>query len=320
MTIADAAVGAGSLDAAPQLALGDVLQVLVDRQLERRAGGRRPLDAAERVARGVGLDRAPCPRGRGSACRRSPRCRRGRVVDADVAEHVRGELPVRVEAPALLHEADAFELQVGDTRAPVPASPAGGRRRTRVPLRMRSTSACRSSASQSSSAPHSDAARLLGVADLGRHRVDRVRVHAVGEHVAVAIEDLAALGRRVDRPQLLALGARRRARRGGRPAGRPAAPRWRPTRAEKTDGGNDEPALQRRAPGVGGLVVGHAKLRLFDLAPATTDCGGGGVGCTRSITDRVARRRARPSAAVRWRAARCAPASAASRSRDAGAG
>ena len=36
------------------------------------------------------------------------------VVDADVAEQVRGELLVRVEALALLDEADAVEIQRGD--------------------------------------------------------------------------------------------------------------------------------------------------------------------------------------------------------------
>ena len=37
-----------------------------------------------------------------------------RVVDADVAEHVRRELLVRIEAAVLLHEPDALELQSGD--------------------------------------------------------------------------------------------------------------------------------------------------------------------------------------------------------------
>ena len=51
-------------DAGVQLALGDVLQVLVDGQLDGRSGGRRPLEAAERVAPRVGLDehRARLPR------------------------------------------------------------------------------------------------------------------------------------------------------------------------------------------------------------------------------------------------------------------
>jgi hypothetical protein len=48
MTIADPPSGA-------QFALGQVLQVLVDRQLKRRSGGRRLLEAAERMAPGVGL-------------------------------------------------------------------------------------------------------------------------------------------------------------------------------------------------------------------------------------------------------------------------
>ena len=59
-----AAGRAARLHAGAQLALGDVLQVLVDRQLERRARGRRPLDAAERRAAARRSARAPCRRGR----------------------------------------------------------------------------------------------------------------------------------------------------------------------------------------------------------------------------------------------------------------
>ena len=61
---------------------------------------------------------------------------------------------------------------------------------------------------QSSSAPHSAAAVLRGVGDLGGHGVDRVGVDAVGEQPAVAIEDLAALGGRRHGAHLLPLGAR----------------------------------------------------------------------------------------------------------------
>ena len=41
------------LDAVLQLSLGDVLQVLIDRQLERRAGGRLAFDMARQRAAGL---------------------------------------------------------------------------------------------------------------------------------------------------------------------------------------------------------------------------------------------------------------------------
>ena len=109
-----AAIGARRLDAGPQLALDDVLQVLVDRQLERCAGRGRSLEPAEGVAARIGLHQdlalAPAHRlvvGRLDAVQAD-------VVDADVAEQLRGELAVRIEALALFHEADALELEGGD--------------------------------------------------------------------------------------------------------------------------------------------------------------------------------------------------------------
>ena len=50
-----AAVGALLFDAGAQLALDDVLELLVDGQLERAAAVGAALEPAERVAPGVGL-------------------------------------------------------------------------------------------------------------------------------------------------------------------------------------------------------------------------------------------------------------------------
>ena len=78
-----AAGGTVLFDARAQLALGDVLQVLIDGQLERRTLGGRTIDAAvERMAARVGLDAGPCPRGRAPARRRSTRGRQGRCCRA----------------------------------------------------------------------------------------------------------------------------------------------------------------------------------------------------------------------------------------------
>ena len=48
---------------------------------------------------------------------------------------------------------------------------------------------------------------LLRPVDVARHGEDRVGVEARRQHLTAAIEDVAALGRRLDRPHLLALGA-----------------------------------------------------------------------------------------------------------------
>ncbi len=68
--------------------------------------------------------------------------------------------------------------------------------------------AWRIAASQLSSAPHTSEAVRSGSVVLARVGEDGVGVDAVGEHAAVAVEDLAALRRNVDGVELLAVGAR----------------------------------------------------------------------------------------------------------------
>jgi hypothetical protein len=98
-------------DAGFELTLGHVLEVLVDRQLERRSGGRRMFDSAERMAAGVGLDEHRP----GLAANLCVVCRldatQARVVDPDVTEQVRRQLLVRIEPAILLHETDAVQIQ-----------------------------------------------------------------------------------------------------------------------------------------------------------------------------------------------------------------
>ena len=118
------------------------------------------------------------------------------LSSADVAEHVRRQLLVRVEAAALLHEADALEIERGDLarleRRDAPPDVGEGALAAQ-PLEQARRGP---SAWQSSSAPHSAAAVRGRVLDLVRHGVDRVGVDAVGEQAAAAIGDLAALGGR----------------------------------------------------------------------------------------------------------------------------
>ena len=82
-------------DAGVQLALGDVLQVLVDRQLDGRAGRRRPLDPAERLAPRVGLDEHRAALAANLRVVGRLDAAEADVVDADVAEQVRRQLLVR---------------------------------------------------------------------------------------------------------------------------------------------------------------------------------------------------------------------------------
>ena len=113
------------------------------------------------------------------------------------------------------------------TRGPRRERPcAPGTTNWRRPCAARSSMPCRIAASQSSSAPHTSAAVRSGSSISRGFGEDGVGVDAVGEHAAVAIEDLAPLRRNVDGVELLALGARLAARRAERPAGRRAAPRW----------------------------------------------------------------------------------------------
>ena len=140
---------------------------IVSSIVEPDVGGRS--NAAERVAPRVGLDQdraRPC---RGSASRRSTSMPLSPLLSTpDVAEQVRGQLPVRVEAAALLDEADAVEVETRDPARLVRrdlAPDVGERRATGC---SRSTSDRRSFAVQSPSASHSLRGRVVGVVDLGR--------------------------------------------------------------------------------------------------------------------------------------------------------
>ena len=163
-------------------------------------GGRRPLEAAEGVPPGVGVneDRAGLAANLRVVGPLEPF--EAVVVDADVAEQVRRELLVRVEAAALLDEADAVADSARRRGAPRPATPAGARRRNAAlvleAIGERLPFAGRAVAERLAQLRD----RLFVVVDFGRHRVDRIDVDAGREQMAAAIEDVAALGRRRARP------------------------------------------------------------------------------------------------------------------------
>ena len=95
-----------------QLPLGDVLDELVDGQLEGDAGGRRALDSTERAVARVGLHEHPArlPTDLLVIARFEPV--QPLVVDADIANQMSRQFPIRVEPPVLLQEPDPLEIEL----------------------------------------------------------------------------------------------------------------------------------------------------------------------------------------------------------------
>ena len=98
-------------DAVAQLALGDVLQVLVDRQLDGGARRRRPLEPAERAAARVGLVEQLALRAADLAVVGRLDAGEPFVVDADETQQLRRQLLLRIEAAVFLDETDALEVR-----------------------------------------------------------------------------------------------------------------------------------------------------------------------------------------------------------------
>ena len=111
-------------DGIAQLALGDVLQVFVDRQLDGRAGRRRALEPAEGAAARVGLIQQLAQRAADLAVVGGFDARQPVVVDADKTEQLRGELLFRIEPAVFLDEVDAFEVQRRDAACLMRGHPA----------------------------------------------------------------------------------------------------------------------------------------------------------------------------------------------------
>ena len=111
-----AAGGAILRDGVAQLALGDVLQVLVDRQLDGRARGRRPLESAERAAARVGLIQQLAERAADLAVVGRLDAGEPFVVDADETQQLGRKLLLRIEPAVFLDESDAVEIELGDSR------------------------------------------------------------------------------------------------------------------------------------------------------------------------------------------------------------
>ena len=128
------------------------------------------------------------------------------IVEPDVPEHVRQQLPLRIEATALLDEADALEVErahppllvgrdlANDPRELSLAAQAPG---NRVAL-------CRITAIESGTHARRHRVDVLNLGRVGDHRIG---VHGIGEQVAVAVDDVAAAASRLDRVLALLLRA-----------------------------------------------------------------------------------------------------------------
>ena len=129
------------------------------------------------------------------------------VVEPDVSEHVRRQLLLRVVAPALLDEADALQLQRLHALRFVGRDLPREIDELRVAAQALRHLLALPRAAVVERAAHElrDLVRVLDFRGIGE---DAVGVDAVGEHLAVAVDDLAALGRRGDRAHVLPIGAR----------------------------------------------------------------------------------------------------------------
>ena len=193
--------------AGPQFPFGDVLDVLVNRELEVSAGGRRPLHAARHgVTPRVRLDQDATRLATNHRVVRGLDAVQALTVGAHVSENVRRERELRVVALVFLEEADAVELERRDATGLVGRHLPFDEGERAVPSETLSQSASIAlRAAESGAKARCGLARLL---ELRRDGVDRFRIDRVREDPAIAIEDFTPLGRRLDRPVLLALGPR----------------------------------------------------------------------------------------------------------------
>ena len=109
-----AARGAVARDGLAQLALGDVLQIFVNRQLDGRARRRRTLEPAEGVPARVGLIEQLSQGAADLAVVGGLDAGEPFVVDADESQQLSGELFLRIEPAVFFDEPDAFEIELRD--------------------------------------------------------------------------------------------------------------------------------------------------------------------------------------------------------------
>ena len=294
MTIGDAAVGAVLGNAARELALHDVLQRRIQRQLEGGARGRRGGHAVKRVALGIGGHQRLAVFAANQIVVLQLDASQPAVVEPDIPEHARHQLPHRVEAAALLAQTDAVQLQVEHGR---------GFRGRYLPLDVRECAPLRQPFHQGGELlfgggaalehPTQLACRGFGIVDLGRDRKDRVGVGRRRQDTPFTVGDRAAQRRQRQDPrdldprllgQVLVL-VHLQPEEAGLHCRGPDP---------KDEGDDDEPPADRHTPGIGMGSVSH------DLGPSEA----------RRWNDRAARPAAR-ARARRRRWDRAAPSSVA---------
>jgi hypothetical protein len=189
-------------DGISQLALGDVLKVLVNGQLDGRASGRRPLQTAEGTAPCVFFVEQLALRATDLTVVGRFEARKALVVHPNEAEQLRRELFLGIEPPILLDEPDAIERQIGNFLA---------LRRRHLPPHIHERSLLPESTLQrvpifGRTVTQRMAQRCRsprGILDLAGDAVYRLAVNAVREHSSLTIENVAALGGNRNRPRRL---------------------------------------------------------------------------------------------------------------------
>ena len=130
------------------------------------------------------------------------------VLRAQIAQDVRTQFGVRVEAAALLQKADALQVERSNARRLAGIDKAADEHEGRLSsetFQQHLALGGRAIVERAAEPGHGRRAPRFAVvaSDFGRDGVDRVGVGAHGQHAPVAIDDVAALGIQLDRPVLL---------------------------------------------------------------------------------------------------------------------
>jgi len=196
------------LDRVVQCALGHELDVLVDRQHQAVAGLGLARGAAKHVAPGIERGQLPARGAVQVAVEAALEPAQAEVVGADVSEHLRGQILVRVKALELLLKVDPFQVQS--------AHAVGGRR---VELAGDPGEAARGVEAGIDLARGGEAVGRIGVdglgqrggggvlvAHLGGDAVDGIDQHRHGQLMQVAVVEHSAARRDGEGALLLAAG------------------------------------------------------------------------------------------------------------------
>src|SRR4029453_3238942 len=91
-------------------------EVLIDRELDGRPRGRRPLESAERAAPRVGLIQQPAERAADLTVVGCLDAGESLVVDAHETQQLGRKLLLRIKPAVFLDESDAVQIELGNPR------------------------------------------------------------------------------------------------------------------------------------------------------------------------------------------------------------